>query len=134
MKFEKISNKTLRDEFAMSAMQGLLAAETDASEMDEWQVSQLAYRQADAMLVTREEVTSELNQATGPADIDRYFYIGGPWHGKYLLGENAPYVACEPGQYHRHSLEINGKGGKAVYVWSESSYEEAVDLVLGCMK
>jgi hypothetical protein len=90
-----------------------------------------SYVIADSMLFARELRMKQPNPA---ADIDRYLFVGGPWHGKYLLGENAPYVVCEPGQYHRHAFGIEGQITKAVYVWSELHAEEAVDLVLSCVK
>lgn len=139
MKFEKISNKTLRDEFAEAAMAGWLASygpdgtHPAACVNDPnacFEVAEASYMMADAMMAARELGLKQPN----PADIDRYLFVGGPWHGKYLLGENAPYVVCEPGQYHRHAFGIEGQMTKAVYVWSELHAEEAVDLVLSCVK
>ncbi|ENV16486.1 hypothetical protein [Acinetobacter guillouiae] len=55
---------SLRDQFAIAAMQGLLA---DGWMKDQKNIAELAYQQADAMLAERDKMHGRLNKIKGLA-------------------------------------------------------------------
>jgi hypothetical protein len=118
------SDLSSRNYFAGQAMMMLMS-------QDGWSFSQVArdaYMLADEML--RQE-NAEKEDEDGEWTV---MFIGGPRHGETIRMESVPVVECESGQYHRHFLGLEHDIFKMVYIWSELSAEDVVDLVINSIK
>lgn len=85
-----------------------------------------SYALADAMVKTGEQEEKE-QEITGQW---RVMFIGGDRHGEIAAVESVPVIEHKNGQYHRHFLGLEGPGCfRMVYLWSELSAEDVVDLL-----
>lgn len=107
----------IRDFFAGMALAGTLAYKGEVN-------IEGCYKIADKMLAFRK--SGDLNSL----DLAEAVFIGGPWDGQVRRVDGEHSIDCDPGQYHRQFLGLDGKCFEMVYVWSELHAEEAVDLVI----
>ena len=117
-----MSDVSIRSYFAGQAMQALLAADGRRSFAE---IAREAFGLADEMI---QHEKSEEDGGMWTA-----MFIGGPRHCETCSMESVPVVECPPGQYHRHFLGLEDVCYKLVYIWSELSAEDVVDLVMSAI-